>query len=234
MFKVLLVEDSMDCQILVKKTLGHHDLIIVESAEEVLPILNQKKIDLILLDITLPLRDGYSLLSELQATPQYSSIPVICLTGRSAITDKVTAFSLGADDYIQKPFEPLELKARVDSKLLKHCRLNIAHEKIHCGNLRIDLVTQSVTDIQNKEIILTQTEYKLLCSFAKYPNQVFSREKLLTLVWGNSGEVYDRVVDVHICSLRKKVAAYGLGFKSVSGVGYRMTTQTVQTNLISA
>ncbi len=223
MHTILFVEDSEQYQSMVKKILSHHKLIITDDPDAVESIVKEQKIDLILLDINLPKRDGYSVLSDLQSSPESASVPVICLTGKSAVSDKVTAFSLGADDFIQKPFDPIELKVRVDSKLLKAKKQRKQNENFQCGSLRIDLNSHLVIhESSKKEISLTQTEYKLLGHFARNPGQVFTREQLLSIVWGNEGSVFDRAVDVHICSLRKKLTPYGVGFKSVPGIGYKL------------
>src|SRR5262245_23326752 len=123
MYQILLVEDAEEYQKIVTRALGQHRVTCVSTVDDALCSLKENEFDLILLDINLPKRNGYSLLSELQATPLERPIPVLCLTGKSEITDKVTAFSLGADDYIVKPFDPIELKARVDAKLTKFRRL---------------------------------------------------------------------------------------------------------------
>lgn len=143
MFKVLVVEDSLEFQVMLKKILSHHDVTVTDDPDAVERIMSEKKIDLVLLDITLPKRDGYSVLAELQSHPELSSVPVICLTGKNKISDKVTAFSLGADDFVQKPFDPIELKVRIDSKLLKTRRQRSVTEKIACGSLRIDILSHS-------------------------------------------------------------------------------------------
>ncbi len=119
MSRILVVEDSEEYQRIVKRTLSHHDVHCVFSADDVWPLLDQDDVELILLDIHLPRRDGFSLLEELQSKERTREIPVMFLTGKSSITDKVTAFSLGAVDYIVKPFDPIELRARVDARLTR-------------------------------------------------------------------------------------------------------------------
>lgn len=224
MSRLLVVEDSEEYQRIVKRTLSHHDVHCVATADEVWPVLEQDDVELILLDIHLPRRDGFSLLEELQSNDKTRDIPVMFLTGKSSITDKVTAFSLGAVDYIVKPFDPIELRARVDAKLTRGRRKKTAEEKITVGPLEIDQSRHRVWihgGTAPKEVHLTQTEFKLLCCLGRRPEQVFTRDHLLVSVWGEDAKVLDRVVDVHICSLRKKIGGARL-IQSVSGIGYKL------------
>ncbi len=223
MHTILLVEDAPEFQIMVKRLLKNYHVVITDDPDQVLDFIKNTKIDLVLLDLTLPKRDGYSVLQELQSNAEAEDIPVICLTGKTEITDKVTAFSLGADDYIQKPFDPMEFKARVDAKLAKRVQKNERVQKLSIGDIIIDVSSHRVFGrLDNRDIVLTQTEYKILKYLGRRPGQVYTREQLLVAIWGDEGAVFDRAVDVHICSLRKKLSPYGLSFKSVSGVGYRI------------
>lgn len=220
-YTILVIEDSPEYQLLVSRALSQHKLIVVDHPDMVMNALEANSIELIILDITLPSRDGFSVLQEIQSHALYEEIPVICLTGKDQISDKVTAFSLGADDYVQKPFNPIELKARVESRLIKRTR-NLS-KNLELGEVQIDFNSHRVTvDGGLKEVSLTQTEFKILSYMGKHPDQVFSREQLLVSIWGDDGAVFDRAVDVHVCSLRKKLAPYGVQFKSVAGVGYKI------------
>lgn len=220
---ILLIEDAPEYKVMVTRLLGHHRVLVTDDPDQVSSFLDGNNVDLILLDITLPKRDGYSVLQELQSNPEYKDIPVICLTGKNAITDKVTAFSLGADDYIQKPFDPMEFRARIDAKLAKSSRKKMDSQRLNLGEIVIEQESHRVfSRTGNKEIVLTLTEYKILNYLGRRPGQVYSREQLLVAVWGDEEAVYDRAVDVHVCALRKKLSSYGLSFKSVPGVGYKI------------
>lgn len=223
MHSILLVEDALDYQAMVGRLLSHHKVTTTDDPDQVQGLLNKESVDLIILDITLPKRDGYSVLQELQSHEYFHKIPVICLTGKGEITDKVTAFSLGADDYIQKPFDPMEFRARVDAKLQKLNRKKHIDQNLVLGDVVVELAShRAYLNSNHQEILLTQTEYKILNYLGRRPGQVFSREQLLESVWGNDGAVFDRAVDVHVCALRKKLTPYGLKFKSVPGVGYKL------------
>jgi DNA-binding response OmpR family regulator len=229
MQNILLVEDSSDYQTLIRDALPNYQITLAGSAEQGLLELDRAKFDLILLDLHLPIRNGYSLLSEIQNKPETESIPVICITGKSAITDKIEAFTLGADDYIQKPFDILELRARVDSKIAKSIRSKESNRTIRLGNLKIDTDSHQVSLFENhkeKEITLTQTEYKLLCLFSKSPSKVLTREQILEAVWGDQITVSDRVIDVHLCALRRKIKNSSVKIIPVTGRGYRMDLTT--------
>ncbi len=226
MHRLLIVEDSPEYQKVIARALGSYHLTCVSSAEEAWAALGKDPFDLVLLDISLPKRDGYSLLGDMQNSPELRSIPVICLTGKTQITDKVTAFSLGADDYLAKPFDAIELKIRVDAKILKHTRQRTAENRVSIGIITIDKQTHRVELNQGgkaQEIPLTQTEFKLLCKLTSRPDQVFSRDQLLVSAWGEDARVLDRTIDVHLCSLRKKLGPEGARIEAVAGVGYRFT-----------
>lgn len=227
---ILLVEDSPEFQKLVSRSLGHHKITIAGSVDEASSLLRETRFDLVLLDISLPKRDGYALLSEIQSDPELSGIPVICLTGKNEVTDKVTAFSLGADDYIVKPFHPIELKARVDGRISKRGRRAESESVLKVANLEIDRSTHRaiVRDAGGaREVRLTQTEFKLLCVLVTRPDQVYSRDQLLVAAWGEDADVLDRAVDVHLCSLRKKLGGCGSAIEAVPGVGYRFAPTRV-------
>lgn len=222
MSNILLIEDSTEYQLTISKLLANHSVITTDDPDQVASFLEGQKIDLILLDIGLPKRDGFSVLQELQ-DGQHAGIPVICITGKHEVTDKITAFSLGAEDFITKPFHPLELKARVEAKIKKSQLRTDSSNSMTVGSLKIDRDSQTVfSKVTNQEVQLTQTEFKILNFLGKSVGQVYSREKLLSLIWGVEDVSYDRSIDVHICAIRKKLEPYGVQFKAVPGVGYKL------------
>lgn len=223
--KVLVVEDSEEYQKIILRTLGDFQVTCAGSAEEADLKLKTSTFDIALIDINLPQKDGYSLISEIQANPETSSMPIMCLSGRTSITDKITAFSLGVDDYVTKPFEPLELLARMTAKLKKTRKQKENELKSVVGAIEIDHVRHKVLMNENnatREVNLTQTEFKILCCLARRPEQVFTRHQLLVAAWGTGTHVLERVVDAHVCLLRKKLSATTNYIKPVSGMGYRL------------
>lgn len=229
--RILLVEDSEEYQKIVLRTLGHYDIQVADSAEVASALVRNSTFDLILLDLHLPVRNGFSLLSELQSDPLTENVPIICITGKSEVTDKVTAFSLGAEDYVSKPFDPIELRARVDAKLSRRRRNREKSNLLVVGNVEIDNVAHHVRvkgDNGLKDVPLTQTEFKLLFCLAKKTGQVFTRDQLLVAAWGEGARVLERVVDVHVCSLRKKLKDATFKIRSVQGLGYKLDKPSTQ------
>ncbi len=231
MHKILLVEDSVDAYNLVKRALGTAQLEWAKSLAEATRLLQTKQYDLILLDIMLPDGDGYRLCSVLQTNDQLNNCPVIFLTAKNSTLDKVMGFSVGADDFISKPFDPLELKARVDAKLRKRERDMIESDMIRVGDIEINRNTQRVSINQNgtsENIDLTPIEFKLLVMLSKEPNTVHTRDQILNHVWGESIHVYGRSVDTHISKLRKKLGPKADYIESVHGSGYRFAVNEQQ------
>lgn len=174
--------------------------------------------DVIILDIMLPGMDGLEVLSQIR---RESSVYVIMLTAKTEETDKIVGLSLGADDYLTKPFSPRELSARVKAALR---RLNLSSQipsrsSLVFKNIQIDLGSRKV-HLHDMEVELTAMEFDLLAVMAEYPGMVFSREQLLEKVWGHDyyGEL--RVVDVHIGHIRQKLGDERY-IATVRGVGYR-------------
>ncbi len=179
--------------------------------------------DLIILDLMLPDGDGMDVCRELKGKRKYKNIPIIMLTARAEEVDKVLGLELGADDYVTKPFSPRELVARVKN-ILKRINRSEHEEKeiINIGdNITIDLKKHSVL-IENRKIELTATEFKILKLLGQRPGWVYSREKILRMLWGNEKNVLDRTVDVHIRHLREKLGKYSCIIKNVRGVGYKI------------
>lgn len=225
MYKILVVEDAEDQQKILKRTFSGYQVLCVANADMASETIKNNEIDLLILDINLPQRDGYSLLNELRDDLNKRSIPVFCVSGRNDITDKVTAFSLGVDDYIVKPYDPIELRARVEGKLKKSPR-NRNADVLTVGNLKIDFgrhkVWMETPENAHAEIDLSPIEFKLLQCLSRRSEQVYTREQLILAAWGDNAEVSGRVVDVHIHFLRKKLGPLASYIKSVTGVGYKI------------
>jgi two-component system phosphate regulon response regulator PhoB len=225
MHSILLVEDSTDAFNLVKRALGNTvQLEWAKSLAESSQILQKKFFDLILLDVMLPDGDGYRLCSILQTDDRLKSIPIIFLTAKNSVSDKVLGFSVGADDFISKPFDPLELKARIESRLRKRDREKIESDILKLGDIEINRNTQRVQVFdagRTLDVDLTPIEFKLLLFLCKELNKVYSRDEILNSVWGESIHVYSRSVDTHISKLRKKLGPKAHYVESVHGSGYR-------------
>lgn len=176
--------------------------------------------ELILLDIMLPEEDGISVLKKLRSNPCTADIPVIMATAKGSEYDKVTGLDSGADDYLAKPFGMIEMVSRIKAVLRRSRPLSAASE-LRVGNIVMDKARHSVS-VDGTEAALTLKEYELLQLFMENPNRVFSRDSLLSAVWGVDFSGGTRTVDVHLGTLRTKLGAAGSMLETVRGVGYRM------------
>ena len=226
MWKALAVEDCQETSQLIERSLaGVCEVVAARSAREAFELLEGPLPDLILLDVELPDGDGYQICSRLQGNDRTAAIPVVFLTARSSPQDKVAAFFLGADDYVSKPFEPLELRARVSARLNKE-RLRAQREnRLERGPLRIDLDRFRATarDAEGERVLdLTPHEFRILHVLAAHPDRVFTRLQLLERVWDGAA-VVERTIDTHMSNLRRKLGPHGRCIRSVRGVGYRLS-----------
>jgi DNA-binding response OmpR family regulator len=181
----------------------------------------QLKPDLVILDIMLPGSDGLTICKEIR---KQSQVPIIMLTARDEVTDKVVGLEVGADDYLTKPFHPQELVARAKA-LLRRAKIEPDQPKlIRAGNLEVDLERHEVR-FGKERVQLRPKEFDLLTLLARHPGRVFQRSELLDLVWGYDFPGYTRTVDVHVQQLREKLAAAKVtepSIETVWGVGYRL------------
>jgi len=181
----------------------------------------QLKPDLVILDIMLPGADGLTICKEIR---KQSQVPIIMLTARDDVTDKVVGLEVGADDYLTKPFHPQELVARAKA-LLRRAKIEPDQPKlIRAGRLEVDLERHEVRHGKAK-VQLRLKEFDLLALLARHPGRVFQRSELLDLVWGYDFPGYTRTVDVHVQQLREKLATAGItdpSIQTVWGVGYRL------------
>jgi DNA-binding response OmpR family regulator len=225
---LLIVEDSDETTLILKKSLGGKDseLTFAATAERALVLLAERDFSLVLLDVSLPDQDGFQVFTEMKGSERLRNVPVIFLSANNQDTTKVAAFSMGADDYVVKPFSPIELRSRVEAKLRKATVQNQETQALLKGNLRLDSSTQRAYSLEDgilTVIHFTPREFKLLFQLAKNEELVLSREQLLNAVWGNSSEVFDRAVDTHISSIRKKLGSLSSYIESVPGSGYRFS-----------
>lgn len=178
---------------------------------------------LIILDIMLPGEDGLSILKGLRSQPATAGIPVIIASARGTEYDKVIGLDLGADDYLAKPFGMMEMVSRVKA-VLRRSGMAQGAKPLSCRGITIRPEEHTVL-VLGKPVGLTLKEYELLCLFMERPGHVFSRDKLLTKVWGADYVGETRTVDVHIATLRNKLGESGSCIETVRGVGYRFVTE---------
>jgi DNA-binding response OmpR family regulator len=181
----------------------------------------QVKPDLVILDIMLPGVDGLTICKEIR---KQSQVPIIMLTARDEVTDKVVGLEVGADDYLTKPFHPQELVARAKA-LLRRARIEPDQPRlVRAGKLEVDIERHEVRHGTDK-VQLRPKEFDLLALLARHPGRVFQRSELLDLVWGYDFPGYTRTVDVHVQQVREKLAAAKItdpSIQTVWGVGYRL------------
>jgi len=195
------------------------------DGEKALRFVKQQKPGFVILDIMLPKVDGWEVCRQLRT---FSNVPVLMLTAREEEIDRVTGLSLGADDYMVKPFSPRELVARVKA-ILRRFRVTPVEksEKLVHGKLEVNLEKHRVS-LNGRTVNLTATEYKLLQTLMQAPGRVFSRNELLNVLYEGGEIVVDRVIDVHVGKLRQKLEvqpSQPLYILTIRGFGYSFTDE---------
>ena len=228
MYKILICDDETDIRNALNIYLSAqgYETVLCANGQETLDAVEKGDIGLVLLDIMMPVMDGITVLSKLRKT---SNVPVILLTAKGEDTDKVLGLDVGADDYITKPFNPMEVLARVKSQLRRYLQLGAAvtpTTELRCGPVSMDDRSKTVT-VDGDPINLTPTEYEILKLFLTHPGQVFSIAEIYRQVWKESPVGAEGTVAVHIRHLREKIeidpanpryltVVWGQGYKFVS------------------
>lgn len=202
---ILLVEDEQSIVTLIKYNLEKEGFKVFcsETGEDALKIIKEKIPDLVILDWMLPDTSGIDVCRQIKIDKKLKNIPVLILTAKGEPDDKIKGLEVGADDYVTKPFNNKELLLRIKS-LIKRSKPSLFEDLGTFKDLKIDRITKKVFR-EDKEIKLGPIEYKLLDFLIKSPQRVYSREQLLSNVWGESINVESRTVDVHIRRLRKAI-----------------------------
>ena len=218
MTRILIVEDEESYRepLVYQLTREGYDVSAAATGEEGLELFTKGGIDLVLLDLMLPGLDGTALCRRIR---EQSRVPIIMLTAKSAEIDKVVGLEIGADDYITKPYSFRELLARIRAVLRRTARQPSG--VLSCGGVTLDEGRHTVT-VNDRPVSLTLKEYELLKLFLENIGQVFSREALLSRVWDADYAGETRTVDVHVGTLRTKLAECGGLIETVRGVGYKM------------
>ena len=227
--RILLVDDEQPIQTLLSFPLQRdgYDVVTVADGREALLRFGEQHFDLVVLDLMLPRMDGLEVCRRLRAqTGHGKTVPIIMLTAKAEELDKVLGLELGADDYITKPFSLREFRSRVKAVLRRSAlaRTDPADElPIEVLELRIDPAKRSV-EVRGEPVQITYVEFEILTALARSPGRVFTRDMLLTRVWGDSAYRDPRTIDVHIRHLREKLeidAKEPEYLFTVRGVGYR-------------
>lgn len=226
MTRILLIDDDEKLEAPLAEYFERFDLTLVAAHHPAkgLEKLSQENFDLVILDVMLPDQDGFEVCREIRKS---SSIPIVMLTARGEVTDRVVGLELGADDYLPKPFEPRELVARIQNVLRRTDGSrsgNVATEdnnSLHFDNLTIDLQQREVS-VDGNVVDLTTMEYQLLTLLAKSPGKDFSRDDILGQLKGTENELFSRSVDILVSRLRQKLKP-AEPIKTVYGSGYAFT-----------
>ena len=229
MAKILICDDDADIVAALKIYLASPDyeLFTASTGREALESIRENDIDLVLMDIMMPEMDGLAATARLR---EDFNIPVILLTAKSELSDKVLGLNVGADDYITKPFDPIEVQARVRSHLRRYMRLGGRMEPepkkdvITIGGVELDDAAKSVT-VDGEPVSLTPIEYSILHLLMRNPNRVFSSSQIYELVWNENAIGSEGSVAVHIRHLREKIEINPSDpryIKVVWGQGYKM------------
>ena len=229
---ILVVDDNKEIVYSISELLKYEGYRVVKAYDgmEALDALERERIDLILLDVMMPRLNGLSALMKLR---EKSRIPVIILSAKTEESDKVSGLTLGADDYVEKPYNPAELTARIKAHLRRYHawgekKPEAAKDRIVNGGLVLDK-KQRVVIVEGEEVHLTATEYKILELFMEHPGQVFPAEQIYERVWGGVADyTVENTVMVHIRHIREKIEINPRDpryLKVVWGVGYKIEKQ---------
>jgi two-component system alkaline phosphatase synthesis response regulator PhoP len=186
----------------------------------------KQKPDLILLDIMLPGEDGLQILKKIRSQADTATLPVILLTAKGREFEKVIGLDSGADDYMAKPFGVMELISRIKARLRRASPTD-GEQVLTSGGLTIDLL-QHVVRVDGEEVDFALKEFGVLHTLMKSKGRVFTRDELLSLVWGYDSDVETRTVDVHIGNIRQKLGDYGSCIKTIRGLGYKFVEKGEQ------
>jgi len=221
---VLIVEDEPPLVELLSYNLekAGFQIHIARDGEEALLAVEERKVDLILLDWMLPYVSGIEICRRIRRNPETRNVPIIILTARGEEDDRIRGLEAGADDYVVKPFSPSELVARVRA-VLRRTRPAFDKDSLTYGDITMDLTTHRVSR-NDEPVDLGPTEFRLLRFMMEHPGRVFSREQLLDSVWGHDTYIEPRTVDVHIRRLRKAMNLPGTTdlIRTVRSAGYAL------------
>lgn len=218
--KILVVDDEPAIRELISEvlTIADYEFETANDGIEALNSIRRQKFDLIILDVNLPKLDGFTVLEKVRENAPTQ--PIIMISARTEKDDVTHGLRLGADDYIRKPFSVEELLLRVENRLRRNSTLT--SQSYQCGPVTLN-ESKHMVSFEDQPIDLSPTEFNLLLVLIQNPNQVFSKEKLLDLVWGLDFQTSTNVVDTYISYLRKKIHRDGYeGIKTVRGVGFKM------------
>lgn len=219
---ILIVEDEKEIADILELYLSSEDYVVTraENGVEGLRAMEEKAFDLIICDLMMPLMDGYEFIKKIR---QKAHIPIIILSAKSHMRDKILGLNIGADDYMIKPFEPLEVLARIHAHLRRHQQYNRV-QQLTVKNLCLDIETVQLLK-DGCDIVLTATEFKIIKLMMTYPDRIFSKVQIAESISGEYLESDDHTITVHISNLREKIGLDHQGdsyIKTIKGLGYKI------------
>tara|TARA_B100000475_G_scaffold141567_1_gene104284 strand:+ start:3375 stop:4049 length:675 start_codon:yes stop_codon:yes gene_type:complete len=219
MKNILIVDDEPDIREILRYNLEKAGFNITEAVngDDALDKVS-KDLDLAILDIMMPGRDGYEVCRKIRE--QGNTVPIVFLTAMDREFDEVRGLEVGGDDYVRKPFSPRMLIARINAILRRVDQISSKGTSISFDDLEINTLTY-IAKLEGNELHLPRKEFELLAFFMNQPNIIFSREELLSRIWEEDVFVVDRTIDVHINRIRSKLGIYKNWIETVKGVGYR-------------
>lgn len=229
---LLIVDDDVEIRQLLGDYLSKEEFQTHQASggEEMRQILSVREIDLVLLDLMMPLEDGIAITRWLRSNEKTKDLPIIMVTAKGDDVDRIIGLEIGADDYVTKPFNPRELKARISAVLRRTSQVTSSDSEeqrvLSFENWRLDLRTCRLTDADGVEANLTAGEFDLLHALAENPQKIMSRDRLLSLTQGRQAESFDRSIDILISRLRNKLhddtKELAL-IRTVRGAGYMLS-----------
>ncbi|TFE28605.1 response regulator transcription factor [Cohnella luojiensis] len=222
MTTVLVVDDDEHIRELVRLYLEDEGMAIIDKStgREAWDYMNQHQVDLVVLDVMMPQMDGWELCRKIRNS---GDLPILMITAKSESIDRIKGFQLGTDDYLVKPFDPMEMVMRIKA-LLKRYRISTS-QTIKLGNVVLDKKSYQISfEDSGQTTTIPLKEFELLYKLASYPGKLFTRDMLIDQIWGYEYEGDMRTIDTHIKRLRERFACYGDEFRIVTlrGLGYRL------------
>mgnify|MGYP002152363568 CR=1 FL=1 len=219
MSTILVVEDDLDIRELERYALASNGYTVfeAENGKEALSVLEKEPVDLVILDIMMPVMDGLTAIKAIRYTLQ-STVPIIVVSAKGDESDIITALELGCDDYLTKPFSMNVLNSKIRA-VLRRLSESSSSSAVHHAGLVMDKEKHQCL-LDGSEVELTATEFSLLYLLASNPEQVFTRNQMITKVKGSDYPVTDRSIDVQVATIRRKLGSYGQRIKTVWGIGY--------------
>ncbi len=223
--KILIIEDDIDLHFILCKMLRKHNYIIQSaySGREAEQLIQQNHYDLILLDLMLPEVTGEELIKIIR---KEHTVPIMIISAKTHIEDRVSALENGADDYLMKPFEQQEVLARVGALIRRYKQFSHQQEEniLTFHQMKLDIVAHECS-VNGQKLSLTSKEFELLRLFLQNPQKVFTKEQLYQKIWGNDYIIEDNSINVHISNLRKKIKEFDMEkeyIETVWGIGFKL------------